>query len=1080
MINITVDGKTLEAERGELLLELLQREGIKVPSLCHHKAVLPIASCRLCLVEITNQKNTLITTSCNYKIENEIKVTTTTKEVKEARNMSMELLLARSPGSEELKAYAKEMGIEKSRFKTRISEETNCILCGLCSRVCQEVMNVGAIGFSNRGTSSKIALPFDKHSEVCHTCGACEFVCPTKCITVEEICGFKPQRIDSEFDAGLTSRGSIYIPFPQAVPNQPVIDKDKCMYYLTNNCKVCEKFCTAEAIHYDQEDEVIKKNVGSIILSPGFETYKPPEGDSYGYRVYPNVLTSIEFERMLSASGPTKGHVQRISDNAPPKKIAWIQCVGSRDESCDHAYCSSVCCMYAIKEAIIAKEHQKGLETHIYFMDIRSFGKDFDKYYERSREEYGLVYRRCRIPRITQNRETKDLLIRYVDDDNKIKEEPYSMVVLSVGLQPCSALGDLGTILDVNLNEYGFIQTDAYFQTLTTKKGIYTSGAATEPKDIPESVTQASAAAADAAHFISGVRGTEITEKEYPKERDISTEFPKIGVIICHCGINIAGTIDVKQVAESVKSLPYVEYVTDSLYTCSQDSLESIKDKIKEHGLNRIVIASCTPRTHEPLFQDTLREAGLNPHLFELVNIRDQNSWVHRNYPEIATKKAIESVKMGIAKAAELKPVLHHSVPVINSALVIGGGIAGMNAALSIGDQGYTVHLIERENELGGHLKDIYLGAGEEDPRALLENTVKKIKNHAKITLHLETTIEEVTGYVGNFITKLKKSKKGSETIEHGVVIVATGGKPYEPSEFCYGKNPDIIKQSDLEKQLFENKENLKELKEVVMIQCVGSRNDEHPYCSRVCCSNALKNAVKLKKINPDVAVYILYRDIRSYGFREDKLYKKARNLGVLFFQFEKEREPKVTVKDGKIAVRTFERILGSEITFHPDKLILSTGIIPRENITLAQHLKVPLNAEGFYSEAHMKLRPVDFAVDGIFLCGLAHSPRFIEESILQAKATGARAATILSKEHLETKGNVSYNIARKCAGCRQCIAVCPYEAIDYDEERKVVVINEILCQGCGACTVACPSGASQQNSFTNKQILAMIDACLT
>ncbi len=1079
MINIKVDGKQIKAEKGELLLDVLQREGFKVPSLCHHKAVQPYASCRLCLVEITNRDITSITTSCNYKIENEIEVITGSKEVKEARQMTMELLLARCPDSVELKAYAEEMGVEKTRFKTRTSEETNCILCGLCVRVCQEVMNIGAIGFANRGTGSKISLPFEKYSEICHSCGACEFVCPTKCIEVEKICGFKPQRIESEFDAGLTSRGSIYIPFPQAVPNHPVIDKERCMYYLAGSCKACEKFCSADAILYDQKDEILTKNVGSIILSPGFDTYKPPEGDSYGYRIYPNVLTSIEFERMLSASGPTKGHIKRVSDGRAPEKIAWLQCVGSRDESCDHTYCSSVCCMYAVKEAIITKEHQPGVETHIYFMDMRSFGKDFDKYYERGENEYGVVYRRCRIPQITQNRETKDLLINYIDDDNKIKEEPYSMVVLSVGLQPCNALGDLGKILEVNLNQYGFIQTDPYFQTYTSKKGIYVSGSATEPKDIPESVTQASAAAADAVKFISDVRGTEITEKEYPEERDISNELPRIGVIICHCGINIAGVIDVEKVVEAAKTLPYVEYAADSLYTCSQDSLENIKNKIKEFGLNRIMVASCTPRTHELLFQDTLKEAGLNPHLFDMVNIRDQNSWVHRDYPERATKKAIGLVKMGIAKAAELKPVLHHKVPVNKSALVIGGGIAGMNSALSIADQGFKVHLIEKENELGGNIREIFLGIGEENPQTLLKDTIQKVMHHPMIDVHTATMLEDISGYVGNFKSSLKNSEK-SETIQHGVVVVATGAEPYEPTEFEYGKSPNIIKQRELEKNLAECKKYISELKEVVMIQCVGSRNDEHPYCSRVCCSNAINNALKLKKINPGVSVYILYRDIRTYGFREDKLYREARKLGVLFIRYEKEQEPEVTIEHGEISVRVLERVLGEEILFHPDKLVLSTGIVPIDNTPLAQQLKVPLNAEKFYIEAHMKLRPVDFSVDGIFLCGLAHSPRFIEESILQAKAAGSRAATILSKKHLETKGNIAYVTSRNCAGCQLCVKVCPYEAIDFDDDKNIVVVNDILCQGCGACSAICPSGTSQQNSFTKKQVISMIDACLT
>jgi len=845
-------------------------------------------------------------------------------------------------------------------------------------------------------------------------------------------------------------------------------------------CLQCVLYCGRNAVDHQMKESTETIDVGAVIMSPGFAEYAPPRADSYGYHVYPNVLTSIEFERMLSASGPYKGHIQRISDGKAPKKIAWLQCVGSRDESCDKKYCSSVCCMYATKEAVIAKEHEPGVETHIYFMDMRSFGKDFDKYFERAKDEYGVVYRRCRIPRVEQNRDTKNLVVRYVDDDGTLKNEDYDMVVLSVGLQPCKALGDLGKVLDVNLNEYGFVETDPFSPIITSREGIYASGTVTEPKDIPESVTQASAAAAEAAKAIAEMRGTEIVEKVYPKERDVKQEFPRVGVFVCHCGINIAGVVDVKKVVEYAKTLPNVAYADDSIFTCSQDSQEKIKEKIKEFNLNRVVIASCTPRTHEPLFQDTLRQAGLNPHLFEMANLRDQNSWVHRADPKNANDKAIDAVRMAVSKASDLYSVQHLQIPVVHSALVIGGGIAGMQSALSIADQGYDVFLVEKEPELGGHLKDIYLGIAGEKPQELLKATTEQIENHPKIKVFKSTTIDNVSGYVGNFKTKLKsKDKNVPAEIEHGVVVVASGGLPYKPKEYHYSKNEDIITQTEFEKDLFEDKPYLKKLREVVMIQCVGSRNDDRPYCSRICCSQALKNALKLKEINPDAAVYVLYRDIRTYGFREDTLYQKARKKGILFVRYDDEKEPDVKIDNGKINVKTIEQILGRELHLHPDKLVLSTGIVPQDNIVLAQQLKVPLNEDKFYSEAHVKLRPIDFSADGIFLCGLAHSPRFIEESILQAKATGARAATILSKEYLETKGNIARVISSKCAGCKICLEICPYDAITFDEEKKIVVVNEILCQGCGACSALCPSGVSQQNTFTKRQILSMVDACL-
>ncbi|MGA1819989.1 MAG: FAD-dependent oxidoreductase [Thermoplasmatota archaeon] len=843
-------------------------------------------------------------------------------------------------------------------------------------------------------------------------------------------------------------------------------------------CYQCVEHCQRGAIDHEMVGSTETVEVGAVILSPGFDEFGAEAMREYGHGRYPNVVSSIEVERMLSATGPYRGTVMRPSDGRIPAKVAFIQCVGSRDEHHGHNFCSSVCCMYAVKEAVIAKEHVPGLDTHIYFMDMRSFGKDFDKYYERAENEYGVVFRRSRIPRIEQDRKTKDLTLRYIDEDGKVRAETYDMVVLSVGLQPCSALGDLSRTMEVNLNEYGFIQTDPYLQVQTSRPGIYASGSVTEPKDIPESVTQASAAAAAAASEIFGARGTEVAVKEYPRERDIHNDFPRVGVFICHCGINIAGVIDIGQVVEFARTQPYVSYADDETFTCSADSLERMKDKIIDLGLNRVVVASCTPRTHEPLFQDTLKEAGLNPHLFEMVNLRDQNSWVHRNFPEMATSKAKESVSMGIAKVTELNPVSHHKIPVIQEALVIGGGIAGMSSALSIAEQGFKVHLIEREEELGGLLKDIHLGAGEEDPGELLKSTVARVLEHPNIDVHTSTELEEITGYVGNFTSKIRKGD-GSEMVQHGIVVLATGAEAYEPTEYSFGKSENIIRQKEFEKDLANGDAYIRDLKEVVMIQCVGSRNDEHPYCSRICCTNALKNAVKLKELNPDTAVYVLYRDIRSYGFREDRLYRKARMLGVVFIHFEKDEEPVVAVKGGKISVKVREHILDREITFHPDRLVLSTGMVPGKNTDLAQKLKVPLNADGFYSEAHMKLRPVDFSADGIFLCGIAHSPRFLEESILQAKATGARAATILSREYLETKGNVARVSSRNCAGCQLCLQVCPYDAIEFDEDRKIVKVNEILCQGCGACAAICPSGTSQQSSFTKKQIMSMIDACL-
>ena len=1084
MINLTINNKKITVEEGTTILEATGELGIKIPTLCYHKALTPYGACRLCLVEISQGDRSKIQASCLYPCQEGVSVKTDTEEVIKTRKIMIELLLARCPDSEAIREMAEELGVNESRFPKK---NEDCILCGLCVRMCKERMGASIIGFARRGISRKVIPPFDKNSPVCLGCGACEFICPTNSMKAKNNCTEEIKILASEFDWGISSRPVINISYPQAVPNTPVIDKEHCMYLNRETCQVCKEVCGPGAIDFDQKEQAEQINVGAVIVGAGYDRFDPLKKLEYGYGEFPNVLTSPEFERILSASGPYAGHLVRPSDKKEPEKIAFIQCVGSRDVKCN-PYCSSVCCMYATKEAVVAKEHAgKNLDTDIYYMDIRAFGKGFDRYYERAKNEYKVNYIHCRSPQVERDDKNEDLLIKYVEDNGKFNKERYDMVILSTGLVPPSRIKKLKEILNLKLNKYNFIDTLEYYKENTNQEGIYVCGAVAEPKDIPETVIQGSAAAGKAAALLSEARGSLIKEKIYPKEKDIKNEEPRIGVFVCHCGINIAGVVDVKDVVKSTKTLPHVVYCEDNLYTCSQDTQEIIKEKIKEHNLNRIVIASCTPRTHEPLFQDTIREVGLNPYLLEFVSIREHCSWVHMYEKDKATMKAKELVAMAIAKASLLKSLTRSASSVIKKGLVIGGGIAGMTASLSLAGQGFEVYLVEKEKELGGNLRHIHYSLSGADPQALLKETIEKVENNKNIHIYKNTEILEFTGYIGNYKTKLKIQNNKKEpdkddtiTIEHGAVIVAIGAENRETSEYLNKKDERILTQRKLEEKLVNDKKSFKvsgSTLNIVMIQCVGSREGDDLYCSRVCCSEAIKNALKIKKINPDANIFILYRDIRTYGFKEE-YYQKAREKGVIFIRYDLNSKPEIKKEKENLTVRVLDPILNKKIEVNPDILVLSTGIMPnKENEKLAKILKVPLNEDKFFLEAHIKLRPVDFSIDGVFLAGIAHSPKFVDETISQAWAAAARASTVLSKDKIKSTGRTAYVNEKICAGCGVCVNICPYEARKIDEETNKAQVIEVLCQGCGACIAGCPNGATQQYGFEKEQIIQAVDA---
>jgi heterodisulfide reductase subunit A-like polyferredoxin len=839
-------------------------------------------------------------------------------------------------------------------------------------------------------------------------------------------------------------------------------------------CMECVRTCKAEAIDHSQRDEIHRLKVGAIIATGGFLPFDARQKPEYGYGIYPNVITSLQFERILSASGPYEGHIQRPYDGKAPKKIAWIQCVGSRDVTTGNDYCSSVCCMYAIKEAMIAKEHDPEIEPAIFYIDIRAFGKGFESFYERAKES-GVRFIRSQISSVKEDPVGKGLVLRYIDQtvEQNFTEETFDMVVLSVGLVANPYNQTNGDIMDIQRNDFGFFEEKSLQPLTSSRDGIYLCGTGNGPKDIPETVMQGSAAAALCSEKLMTSRNTEIQIKEYPVEKQTKDAEPRIGVFICHCGINIASVVDVEKVSRYIEKLPNVVHAEHTLYTCSQDTQERMKEIINEKDLNRVVVASCTPRTHESLFQETLREAGLNEYLFEMTDIREQCSWVHQNEPDRATEKAKSLVRGSIGKSRLQAPIVLKQISVNKSALVIGGGISGMNASLSIANQGFKVYLIEKNDHLGGNLVYLRKNLDDESWQDYMNQKISEVEAHELIDVHMNTTVEAVNGSVGNF-TSLLNGQSGEE-VSHGVMIVATGAEEYKPTGFYYGKSNKVFTQREFETEI----ENRGHFNTVVMIQCVGSRDKDHAYCSRVCCSEAIKNAIEIKEKDPDANVYILYRDLRTYTYREI-FYRNARKLGVKFIHFPDEEYPEVNAAGDKFEVKVKDTVINDYLTLNADNLVLSAGIVADRdnNQHLSGLMKLPLDEHGNFMEAHAKLRPVDFANEGIFLCGLAHSPKNTEENITQALAAAGRAATILSKDSLEVGGVVSVIDEDKCATCLTCIRECVFDAPFVNEQGKAE-IDPAKCQGCGNCAAACPAGAIQLLTFTDPQEHALFKGIL-
>lgn len=841
---------------------------------------------------------------------------------------------------------------------------------------------------------------------------------------------------------------------------------------ICSECLQCVAACKANAINHDMQPVTREVQVGAVILAPGYRPFDARRKAEYGYGRYPNVITALEFERILSATGPYQGHIKRPGDGREPKRIAWIQCVGSRDKSLGREYCSSVCCMYATKQATIAKEHDPEVQPTIFFIDMRAHGKGFDRYYERARDVNGVRYIRSLVSRVAEKPQSKNLEITYVQDGRVLTEE-FDLVVLSVGLEAHPDSLALSERLQLDTNDWHFAAAPPFDEVGTSRDGIYACGVFQAPKDIPETVAQAQAAAAKAAALLAEARGTLLTGKVYPEERDVSGEEPRIGVFVCHCGINIAGVVDVPAVVEFARQLPHVVYAQNFTFTCSTDTLEVMRRVIEEQKLNRVVVAACSPRTHEPLFQDNLRQAGLNKYLFEMANIRDQDSWVHQGEPEKATELAKDLIKMAVGRAVALEPFQETQFKVVQRCLVVGGGLTGMTAALTVADAGFPVTLVEQEEQLGGLARRPHFTREGQLVTTFMQELAAKVLAHPQIEVLAGSRVVDYSGHLGKFIS-IVETPAGRQEVHHGAAILAPGAVEYEPQEYLYGQHPAVLTQLQYEER-YARGDHLKKGAKVVMIQCVGSREPEFPYCSRVCCTNAVNNAIRIKTQDPTAEVTILYRDIRTFGFNE-LYYLRARELGVRFIRFDLPDKPEVTAAGSRLAIKVYDQNLRARINLPADYLILSAALRPHPGLAeVAQVYKLPLDMDRFFLEAHVKLRPLDFASSGFFLAGTAHGPKFTEEAIAQGRGAAARALGVIAQETMEISGAVAYVNVGECARCLNCLRVCPYGAPRFNVALGRVEIDPTTCQGCGVCCATCPALAIDIKHSKNRQFDSLL-----
>ncbi|OPY76669.1 MAG: putative glutamate synthase (NADPH) small subunit [Syntrophorhabdus sp. PtaU1.Bin058] len=891
-----------------------------------------------------------------------------------------------------------------------------------------------------------------------------------------------PAQYPDQYNQEISLNKAVHVYFAQAIPLITYID-ESCLYLKEKKCRICEAVCKNNAIDLTQEPRKEEINVGAIILSPGFEPFDPKVREEYRYGEFQNVVTSMDFERLLCSTGPYAGEILRASDKKHPHNVAWIQCIGSRQViEGGNSYCSAVCCTYTQKQVILTKDHDADAKCTIFHNDVRSYGKDFERYYQRTENLSGVRFFRSYPSIVREDPVTKNVTIRYSTPEEGVIEEEFDMVVLSIGMNPPRGVEDIAKMYGIELNDHKFCDLNPINPMETAKPGVFVSGALQGPIDIPESVFSASGAGSQVGELLGYRRGNLAKERIYPPEKDVSQEEPKIGVFVCHCGANIGRVVNVPETVEYCKTLPNVVYAQEQLFSCATNSAKEITDMIKEKGLNRVVVAACSPRTLEPLFRDTLREAGINQYYYEMANIREHNSWVHSKEKEEATNKAHDIIRMSVARACQLEPLQEFDLPVDKKALVVGGGIAGMTSALSIANQGHDVYLLEKEKDLGGMARKIHTTLQGLDVQAYLRELIQKIYKHHLIHVYTNATITEATGYVGNFVTTVK-SDRGETAIKHGAAVIAIGADLYTPTEYLYGQDERVMTHLELEEKIVGGDEKVVNAQSLVMIQCVGCRNEDRNYCSRICCSESIKNALMLKEKNPAMDIYVLFRDVRTYGFNED-YYREAAGKEVKFIRYEPEDKPVVEpgkAEDGRavLKVTATDYILGKKLELDADIISLAAAVVPSEATKeIANQFKVTLSPDGFFKEAHVKLRPVEFATDGVYLCGLAHYPKFIQETINQSYGAAGRVLTLLSNDIVVASGSVCQVDEKRCMGCGACVAICTYGALELRDTKqgKKVFVNPVLCKGDGLCNSKCPTGAISLKHYTDEELLSEID----